>query len=305
MIYRRLICAIGGSTLIGSFCFSAGAVPFTPPPGNGAPSQATGGASRGNFFVPKGGQGTPSQGTGGASRGNLFRPAPNSGAPQSATGGASRGTFFKPAPSRRAPTQSVGGASRVGGYFLNSRVAIENGPAEMIAVLPQSYTGTTLSERPVIYVYLPVSTAEQAVFSLKDEAGNLVYQTTLSVAGNAGVQAISLPMTAPALKVGKNYQWLLALKLDGKLTPSTPYVDGWIQRVQPSADLAAALQRGTAIDQAKALGQAGVWYDCLATLAVLRKTQPNSDTLNQHWSELLSSVGLEAIKKAPVLASAR
>ncbi|MBE9001526.1 hypothetical protein IQ274_25750 [Nostoc sp. LEGE 12447] len=31
---------------------SANAVTFTPPINNGAPNQATGGASRGNFFIP-------------------------------------------------------------------------------------------------------------------------------------------------------------------------------------------------------------------------------------------------------------
>ncbi len=47
------------------------------------------------------------------------------------------------------------------------------------------------------------------------------------------VIAIKLPADAPALAVGKNYQWFLALKIDGQLNQSTPYVDGWIQRIQP------------------------------------------------------------------------
>lgn len=307
MSYRWLVCTIGASALIASsfWSSSAAAVSFVPPPGQGAPRQATGGASRGSFFVPQPGQGAPGQGTGGASRGNLFRPAPNTGAPQTATGGASRGTFFKPAPGRRAPTQSAGGASRVGSFESTRSITAPSTPAEMIAVLPQSYYGTTLSERPMLYVYLPASPAKQAVFSLKDEAGNLVYQTTLSVSGRAGVKAIALPPDAPVLALGKNYQWFLALKLDGKLTPSTPYVDGWIRRIEPSAALTIALRQGTEIDRAKALGQAGIWYDCLATLARLRQTQPNSNTLNQHWSKLLASVGLQAIEQAPVLTSIR
>ncbi|NJR42775.1 MAG: DUF928 domain-containing protein, partial [Akkermansiaceae bacterium] len=34
-----------------------------------------------------------------------------------------------------------------------------------------------------------------------------------------------------------------AVKVDGQLSPSTPYVDGWIQRIQPSAELATAMQQ--------------------------------------------------------------
>ncbi|MEH2057443.1 MAG: DUF928 domain-containing protein [Nostoc sp.] len=273
---------------------------FTPAAGKGAPRQATGGASRGNLFTPAAGKGAPKQATGGASRGNLFTPAAGKGAPKQATGGASRGNLFTPATDKGTPQQATGGASRVGTYYLNPSIVSATQPAALIALLPQNFYGTTVSERPTILVYLPASNAQEAVFSLKDEVGNMQHQMTIPVAGKTGVIAIKLPANAPALAIGKNYQWFLAVKVDGQLSPSTPYVDGWVQRIQPSAELATAMQQQDALKRATALGKYGVWYDCVATLAATYTAQPNNATLRQQWEELLSSVSLKEIITASI-----
>jgi hypothetical protein len=274
---------------------------FTPAAGKGAPRQATGGASRGNLFTPTTGKGAPQQATGGASRGDLFTPAAGKGTPQQATGGASRGDLFTPAAGKGTPQQATGGASRVGTYYLNPSIVSATEPAALIALLPQNFYGTTVSERPTILVYLPASNAREAVFSLKDEAGNMQHHMNVPVAGKAGVIAIELPANAPALTVGKNYQWFLALKLDGQLGPSTPYVDGWVQRIQPSAELTRAMQEQDALKRATALGKNGVWYDCVATLATVYTAQPSNATLRKQWAELLSSVSLKEIVTATLL----
>ncbi|MBL1179195.1 DUF928 domain-containing protein [Pantanalinema sp. GBBB05] len=323
---RYLASALSSFVLItGGACTSAYAVTFTPPANGGAPSQATGGASRGNYFTPPSGSapsqatggasrgnlftpaagsGTPNQATGGASRGNLFTPAAGNGTPQQATGGASRGNLFTPAAGSGTPQQASGGASRVGTYYINPSMVGAAGPAALIALLPQTFYGTTVSDHPTFLAYLPASNATEAVFSLKDEAGNLQYQMTIPVAGQVGVMAINLPTEAPALAVGKNYQWLLAIKVDGQLSPSTPYVDGWVQRVQPSAELTASLQQEDALKRAEALGKSGIWYDCAATLAKVYANQPTNEALTKQWAELLSSVGLQEISTVPIVATA-
>ncbi|MBN3898009.1 MAG: DUF928 domain-containing protein [Nostoc sp. NOS(2021)] len=282
---------------------SAHAVTFTPPTNSGSPSQATGGASRGSIFTPTAGKGAPSQATGGASRGNLFTPTAGKGTPQQATGGASRGDLFTPAAGKGAPQQASAGASRVGTYYLKSSTVSAKEPAALIALLPQNFYGTTVSERPTILVYLPASNAQEAVFSLKDEHGNMQHQMNIPVAGKTGVIAIKLPANTPALAVGKNYQWFLALKVNGELSPSTPYVDGWVKRIQPSAELATAMQEQDALKRATALGKNGVWYDCVATLAATYTAQPSNVTLRKQWEELLSSVSLKEIVTANLLAS--
>nr|WP_202895513.1 DUF928 domain-containing protein [Iningainema tapete] len=284
---RYLFSALSVIVVANSLCCSAYAVTFTPPTNNGAPSVATGGASRGSFFTPKKGNGVPSQATGGASRSNLFTPVKGNGAPQ----------------------QASGGASRVGTYHLNPSI-VTTAPATLIALLPQSFSGTTVSARPTVMVYIPASNAQEAVFSIKDD-GKTLYKMTIPVAGKTGAMsttgfayAIKLPADAPALAVGKNYQWFLALKVNGQLSPSTPYVDGWIQRIQPNAELVTAMQQQDALQRATAFGKHGVWYDCVATLAALYAEKPNNATITQQWEELLTSVSLEEIATAPIVISA-
>ncbi|TYQ31342.1 DUF928 domain-containing protein [Pseudanabaena sp. UWO310] len=283
---------------------------FIPPADNSAPTQTTGGASRGTF-VPSADSSAPTQTTGGASRGTFVPPATSS-APTQTTGGASRGTFVPPATSS-APTQTAGGASRssftpppsssapigtaggasrtnaYGSYLIGDR------PVFMAAVLPQTFYGTTLSAHPAILVYLPASAAQEAVFSLKDESKQTIYQMSVPVSGKAGIVAIQLPENAPALEVDKNYQWFFALKLEGNLTPNSPFVDGWIKRITPSADLAKSLEGKTSLQQSSILAANGVWYDSASILSSLRTAQPNDQLLAKEWKELLDSVQLSQL----------
>ncbi len=303
---QALIIVLSAIALIFSSTWNrAYGVTFTPPDGDSAPSQATGGASRGSFFTPKKGDGAPTQTTGGASRGNLFTPTTGNSSPTQASGGASRGNLFTPTKDSSAPQQASGGASRVGTYNLDPSIVGQEGPAALIAVLPQSFYGTTLSAHPTVMVYFPASNAKEIVFSLKDEAGNIQHQMIIPVAGKSGIIAVKLPADAPALAIGKNYQWFLALKVNRQLSPSTPYIDGWIQRIQPSTELARALNQKDALKQAEALGKNGVWYDCVAKLAQLHTAQPKNATIIQQWKELLSSVSLKEIITAPILTSTK
>ncbi|MEA5596591.1 DUF928 domain-containing protein [Rivularia sp. UHCC 0363] len=297
------------------------AVTFSPPPNSGTPSKATGGASRGSLFAPKSGESAPKRSTGGASRGSLFAPKSSESAPKRSTGGASRGSLFAPksgestpkrtsggasrgdlfAPksSQPAPQKTDGGASREGRRYLNFPESNVEQPAAILALLPQTYFGTTVSQRAEILVYLPDSEAREGVFSLKDAQGNTLHQMTVPVSGQGGVISIKVPTD---LQLEKNYQWFLALKIDGELSPRTPYVDGWIKRIQPSAEITMAMQQKDLLKLATALGKNGVWYDCVATLAKLRANQPKDANLDKQWSELLESVGLQQIEKAPLVA---
>ena len=267
--------------------------------GESAPRETRGGASRSGIFTRTSGESAPGQARGGASRSGIFSRTSGESAPGQARGGASRGDIFTRTSGSSSPGRTDSGASREGRRYLNnSNITMGEAPA-ILALLPQSYFGTTISQRPEILVYLPQTEAKESVFSLKDLEGNTLHQMTVPVSGKAGVISIKVPIN---LKIEKNYQWFLALKIDGQLTPRTPYIDGWIKRIQPNKEIVASMQQNDLLKQATAFGKHGIWYDCVATLAKLRAAQPNNSNLNKHWSELLESVGLEQIDKAPVLA---
>ena len=289
---------------------------FTPAPDSAAPRGTTGGASRGDFFTPPSDSAAPRGTTGGASRGGFFTPAPDSAAPRRTTGGASRGEFFAPPPDSAAPRGTTGGASRSGNEESAEAMGTANGSSRsntygetavvpissetsMLAVMPDSFFGTTIEARPTILVYVPASNANEAVFSIKDEAKDLLYEMTLPVPASGGVVAVELPENAPELTVDQNYQWYLALKLDGELEPGSPFVDGWVKRISPDDELSALLG-GSTLSEIEALGSDGIWYDTAAKLATLRLEQPNEE-ITQHWRELLESVGLAEIAAVPIV----
>jgi hypothetical protein len=283
---------------------AAQAITFTPPPGHSAPSEATGGASRGVTFVPPSSNAAPHQSTGGASRGATFAPPAGNSAPQQSTGGASRGATFAPPEGNSTPQQSTGGASR--GIFATPDEAatpeIDYAASSMalMALTPQSLYGTTLSERPTFMVYVPPSDAREVVFSLKDQEDNMHYQMRLSTSGAGGVMAVQLPADAPALELNKNYHWYMAVLVDGSMSPSTPFVDAWVRRIEASPELSQSLERGTVMQDAEALAKNGVWYDSAAILATLKTAEPSSQVVASNWSELLTSVGLSEVSSSAV-----
>jgi len=283
---------------------AAYAVTFEPP--NDLPPRGTGGASRGGFFTPDPKNATPREGlgVGGASRGGLFTPDAENARPRRGTGGATRGDFFTPDPKNATPQRSSGGATRgeelsrsntYGVTYFSAGLEVPS----MLAVMPDSFYGTTLEARPTILIYAPASNAEEVIFSIKDEAKNMVYQTAIAVPESGGVMAVEMPADAPELAIDQNYQWYAAIKLDGELSPASPFVDGWIKRIATSPELAAALTAGNTLSDAEALGANGIWYDTAAKLASLREPA-NDEAIAGHWYELLESIGLADIAGAPI-----
>ncbi|MGB0560831.1 MAG: DUF928 domain-containing protein [Spirulinaceae cyanobacterium] len=271
---------------------SRGNFNFVPASGAGAPRQSQGGASRGEWsFIPPAGSGQPSQSRGGASRGDWnFIPAPESDAPQHSRGGASRDEWnFTPAPEDGAPRQSRGGASR------------NDWPQQLLTLTPEAGYGQTTASHPQFLFYLPESNAQSGVFRLKDEAGTVVYEQTLTDAHQAGIVAIQLPEHLPALEVEQYYQWYVVLQFDAELQPASPFVEAWVKRVEPTPEMHQAQADGQTLAYAELMAKSGIWYDTVATLNQLRATEPSSAELANHWQELLTSVGLESVVTVPAV----
>lgn len=298
---------------------TAYAVSFTPPSDNAAPRGTTGGASRGSFFTPPSDSAAPRGATGGASRDSFFTPPSDAASPRRSAGGASRGSFFTPPSDSAAPRGATGGASRdifnSSSESSNEFVEATNSSARsniygetavlpvavetsMLAVMPDSFFGKTVEARPTVMVYVPASNASEAVFSLKDEMKSSVYEMTVPIPASGGIVAVKLPLDAPELVLNQNYQWYLALKIDGAIKPASPFVDGWVRRVVPNSEMA-VLEDKSAIAEIEELGSNGIWYDTAAKLAALRVAQ-NDEAISEHWYELLESVGLAELAAAPI-----
>jgi Domain of Unknown Function (DUF928) len=208
------------------------------------------------------------------------------------------GVTFQP-PGAQAPKRSSGGASRDGNICgLATKATISTSVTPLI---PATNIGFTVAERPTIFVYVPATTAKTALFTLQTEDTKYNYQTTLSLSQKPGVMEVKVPASVPALKMGKNYKWSLVMICTEELEPDSPWVSGWIRRVEPNSSLTSQLNKPVSLDLISRLAETGIWYDSLSNLAQLKRSQPNNQAVTDAWQELLKSVDLSAIATEPLI----
>jgi hypothetical protein len=183
---------------------------------------------------------------------------------------------------------------------------------EMAALIPQTNRGLTLKSHPTFFLYVPPISAHEILFTLKDENDNIRYQKIVSLSETQGIVSIDLPTSESPLEIGKTYQWFaIALCQSNQDQPNSnselvytlndPWVQGWVRRVEPNPTLIHQLDQKASLELAAVYAANGIWFDTLATLAELRRAQPNNSTLAQEWSTLLNSVGLDAIASEPLV----
>jgi hypothetical protein len=197
-------------------------------------------------------------------------------------------------PTDRRIGDSRGGASRSTEVKCSSD---ETYRPPMTPLLPASKQGLTSTSHPTFWVYIPPTSAPKAHFTLKDENNRGVYQTLIPITRAGEIISINLPTERPALEVGKTYQWSVALICQPTQT-AIPIVTGQIQRIEP--DVALQLEKKMPLEQAASYGRAGIWYDMLNSLALLKKAQPNDNTITANWVQLLNSEGLEDVATKPL-----
>ena len=204
---------------------------------------------------------------------------------------------FEP-PQEGVPKDTVGGASRDQGICPQDSKALK---PYVTPLMPATNYGLTVAEHPTFFVYVPQTAAQKAFFSVQDENKNHHYQTILPITGKPGVISFKLPSDAPALKIGNNYKWSFILMCGNALRPDSPGVEGRIRRMQPNPALIGQLENAVPLKRAAIYGSVGIWYDTLAVLAELRRSQPDDLTLAATWEELLKSVELDAIATEPLI----
>ena len=136
---------------------------------------------------------------------------------------------------------------------------------------PGSIMGLTTSNRPEFVWYLPDTLAgTPLLFRLlvMDGNGQPSLVDSVELPAQAGFMRYQLPESAPPLEVGQDYLWQVIVMCDPErassfLTSTLP-----LQLATPTPELTAALGAATTdAERAIAYGEAGIWYDALATVA--------------------------------------
>jgi Domain of Unknown Function (DUF928) len=209
-----------------------------------------------------------------------------------------------PIPPGTAPGGRVRGGATRGGVCPPAK-------ADLTALTPFSeetdgvinvWAQTTL-ERPSWFFYMPYTKdkADAVEFVLQDEKSNEIFKQAIAIPDKPGVMRVSLPSTAPALAVNKQYRWFFSINCDRQKNSPWTYVEGVIQRVNLSEATVKELETAEPLKRYAIYAQNGIWYEALATLAQLRQKNPKDAALQTQWQNLLTSIRLDDVAKEPLL----
>lgn len=208
----------------------------------------------------------------------LFQPPPEEGQPKNTEGAASRQ------------------ASKCGTTYLESQAAISD-RHNLTAIVPQNNYGLTVAERPKFWVYIPETSAQQAFLSVRQEDNTPHWQQPVNLTKEAGIMGIQLAEDAPALEIGKNYQWVVILVCGDRPNPNDPVTISWIKRIEASSAINAN-EPTRGLEKAATYARQGIWYDALNILITEKSSLASWQDV---WTKYLQSGGLEDIADESIL----
>lgn len=206
---------------------------------------------------------------------------------------------FQPPPGEEQPKKTEGAASRQLGECAASELVSKSQSATaeldtLTTLVPRNNHGLTTQERPIFWLYLPHTSARRAILSIKEAGKTPHWQQSVNLNQKQGIVGIELAQDAPALEIGKNYQWAVVLVCGDRPSPNDPVVASWIKRIENVK----REMPSTGIEKAAMLAQQGIWYDALDVLVAERTSMSD---WQKHWQEYLQSGGLELIVDEPIV----
>ncbi|NET10679.1 MAG: DUF928 domain-containing protein, partial [Symploca sp. SIO2B6] len=129
------------------------------------------------------------------------------------------------------------------------------------ALLPaESYYGLTAKSHPVFLLQLTNIQAEVLTFTINNEKGENVYETSVPVEQGTGIVRVEMPEHAPSLEVDHLYEWGIIVPCSGQIRPDSPFVSGWVRRTdEPTLMLGTDHYPYPSVEMANQYGQAGIW----------------------------------------------
>ena len=175
------------------------------------------------------------------------------------------------------------------------------------ALVPSDNFGTTVAAYPSFLAYMPALSPQtpplSVEFVLEDKNHNEVYKSKFKTSGKSGIVTISLPTQAGLvpLEIGQNYQWSLSIICQPDDRAQDISVQGLVRRVALNPTLSNQLRQASPQKQVELYAEARLWQDALATLAQLRRDNPNDSAIAADWAKLLRSAALEDVTQESLL----
>ena len=204
------------------------------------------------------------------------------------------------------PANQTSTGSRSSGSCLSRLIALVPGSEPLTTQpegcsAPDSLLALTLDDAPTFWFYVPpeqLSSVVYTEFVLLDENQRPLYRERIVLSGESGI--IGVQLTQP-LEVNRLHRWTFQILMTDE--PSRdPVVEGFVKRIEPDTTLSNQLITATSPqERIRIYANHGVWHDTLTELAEWRRAHPSDANLESDWTNLLTSVGLEAIANAPLL----
>lgn len=164
----------------------------------------------------------------------------------------------------------------------------------LVAMTPRNLLGKTAQAHPTFWFSLPDTQSAKSIrFELSDASDNIVYSTQIDQSYASGLSKVELPPTAPALAIGENYRWVLSIKCENDPETASLDVQGWVRRVEISAELSNQIALANPIEQAYLYEEADLWHEQITVLAGFRNRNPQSLEAQLKWAALIQSSGLD------------
>jgi Domain of Unknown Function (DUF928) len=169
------------------------------------------------------------------------------------------------------------------------------------ALVPQSGKGLTAQAYPTFFWHLPSNSGKKLRFTLRNEEGMELYSSEyylLNKKSDSRIMSFTLPINSgiSPLEIGQEYHWELALICNDYNDFDFTLIQASVARVSAESVLSSQAENTTLENQVKLYADARLWYETLETMVELRRLKPNNRELEEAWTLLLSSVGLENIK---------
>ena len=182
--------------------------------------------------------------------------------------------------------------------------SLKSGPDDnyLVPLAPEHGIGATTASHPTFFWYLPSAVPTLKFRLLDDQQTEPVFQQDFQNP-SAGIMALALPQSLPALVEGRNLRWIVTVVCN-PADPSTQIVStASIQYIPTSADLARKLQAVSAQpskaeqlrQQAQIFQGMDLWYDALQTLIKARSLAPMNPAIQRDLMNLMTQENLQHI----------
>jgi Domain of Unknown Function (DUF928) len=213
-----------------------------------------------------------------------FKPPKGIGIPYGREGGATRGN-----PSNNPQYQS--------NCLLNGK--------KMTALLPPSSFGSTVSNTPTVFWYVPKHTAKAMRFIVQDKNENILYSKTFAVQGKNGIMKMQLPNAQSVkMKTGVQYNWYVELMCGIEDDPSDQSQfahTGGAFKIVANQPIINKIKNQSSPDRFGVYTDGGYWYDTVNTLVQIRNQYPKDKQVQESWKKILESVGLQQLAKESII----